>query len=75
MALRIVEKIRYMREFNQLCRKVAAENPGYSQDEVFGEAAEQMKAKYGADPNWGEILKMLMDFFMKFFPLLFLAQE
>ena len=73
--MRFVEKIRYIREFNKLRRDIQASNPTWSQEEVIAEAMEQMKAKFGADTNWLEIIKVIMELIMKILPFFMLAEE
>lgn len=75
MGLSLREKIRYLREYNQLRREIRRTNPFWSEEEVCAEALDKMRETYGANADWQTILQMILEFLMKILPFFFLADE
>ena len=70
--MQFLQRIRLLREFNAARRAAAEAHPEYGEEECCADALDQLKAKYGASPDWPKIFQLLIEFLLKFLPFLFL---
>ena len=73
--MKLLEKIRYLREFNQSRRQARRDHPEWDEEDCCAAALDAMESKYGANADWKSILQMLIEFIMSILPFLFLAEE
>ena len=56
--MKLGKRLRILREVREAFD--AAVDSGLSKDEAFESAVDEMQTKYGADPDWGAILKLIL---------------